>query len=55
MIFIKGETANEIFIEASKKLKEEGSFVAPRNMMTKELNDVWLELENPGKSIVTLH
>jgi thymidylate synthase len=55
MIFIKGKTANEIFIEASKKLKEEGSFVAPRNMMTKELNDVWLELENPGKSIVTLH
>ena len=54
MIYIKGSSANELFIEVSKKLMKDGKNIAPRNLATKELNDVWLELDNPGKSIVTL-
>ena len=54
MIHIKGISANDLFIKLSKKIISNGRLIGPRNLLTKELTDVWLELENPGRSIVTL-
>lgn len=51
---IEGKTANELFINVSKKLLEYGKIVEPRGLETKELVNVWLMLLDPRQSIVTL-
>jgi thymidylate synthase len=54
MIFIRGKTANELFIKASEYLINNGRKISPRGLETTELSDVFLELKNPLKCIVTL-
>ncbi len=51
---IKGETANELFINISKEMMSTGVVNAPRGLKTIELQDAWLELSNPLESIVSL-
>ena len=51
---IKGETANELFVNIAKELISKGKENSPRGLKTLELTDVWLELANPIDSIVTL-
>jgi thymidylate synthase len=51
---IKGNNANELFINASKELIANGKYVSPRGLKTLEIEDAWLILKDPNKSIVTL-
>lgn len=54
MIQIKGRDANELFRNISRELLAQGQYSSPRKLRTLELRDVWLELKNPRKPIVTL-
>ena len=51
---IKGSNANELFINASKELITNGKYVSPRGLKTLEIEDAWLILKDPNKTIVTL-
>ncbi len=54
MIYIKSKNSNDLFIDVSIKLLNDGEIISPRGLKTLELQHVWLELTNPGNSIVSL-
>ena len=54
MIQIKGKTANELFIKTAKEMLNNGNYSSPRGLKTIELENVWLELENPRFNLVNL-
>lgn len=54
MIQIQGSSADELFINIARRLLLNGKYVSPRGLRTLELNDFWLTLLNPEKSIVTI-
>jgi len=51
---INGSSANELLIKATKELQIKGKLVAPRGLSTLELQDVFLVLENPAESTITI-
>lgn len=51
---ISGEDANDIFKQISYHLILTGEKVSPRGLETLELQNVFIELENPKKSVITL-
>ena len=54
MHVIKGMNANELFVNIAQEMLARGRESRPRDQKTIELENVWLELSNPGQSIVTL-
>lgn len=54
MIQISGNDANELFVNIADSLLKNGEYSSPRGQRTIELRDVWLTLEDPKKSVVTL-
>lgn len=54
VVIIEGDTANEIFKNLAIILLNEGSINDPRGQETLELSDVWLTLNNPSESILTM-
>ena len=53
-IVIVGDTANDLFIDIAKTMLAEGTKRTARGLETIELRNVWLVLNNPSASVVTL-
>lgn len=51
---IEGNSADELFVKASRELLKNGTYVNPRAQKTLELQNVWLTLNDASKSIVEL-
>lgn len=54
MIYIEGNSIDELFIKIAKKMILEGNMTNPRGLKTIELQNVWLTLLNPSNSVLTL-
>lgn len=49
-----GKSANEIFVKVARLMLNTGKEVSPRGLLTRELSNVWLRLEEPENWLVTL-
>ena len=54
VIVIEAQTVNELFIKVSRKLILQGKTIAPRDLGTIELEQVFLILKDPTCAVVTL-
>ncbi|MDO8623081.1 MAG: thymidylate synthase [archaeon] len=51
---ISGNDANELFVKIAKKFVSDKKENNPRGLLTWEISDAWIVLENPEQSIVSL-
>lgn len=51
---IEGKNANELFVKLAREMLKNGKTRTARGFKTLELDDVWLVLENPSESVVSL-
>lgn len=51
---IEANTTNDAFILIARALLTDGKRRSPRGLLTLELNDAWIHIENPGLGVCTL-
>jgi thymidylate synthase len=54
VVIIKGQNVNEVFVKVSKALLSEGHRNDPRGLLTMELCDAWLIIEDVSNPVVSL-
>lgn len=51
---INAKNPNDAFIKIARALLTHGERRSPRGMLTLEINDAWVHIENPGSGVCTL-